>query len=232
MIESLKTNAGKYYDDLFGNRDGKFTVKDLPNHAILIVVLVVDLLMLVAEFRVGQVGYKLTGSYLLAFGFVTVSSLPFYMGQIAYIYNRANKRQLAIAVLMVCMGLFASGYYGFADYVVSANSAIDLNGTLIPLDENTLFAVAVCFAVALVVGGLLYVLVDDEIANNLKIGRLRAKAEAAQKELKLRRDVLASLRETRLQEESLKIQFPDDYEAFSNAMAGKKNPTSGSGKKS
>lgn len=231
MIETLKTNVGKYYDDLFGNRDGKFTVKDLPNHAILIVVLVVDLLMLVAEFRVGQVGYKLTNSYLLAFGFVGVSSLPFYLGQVAYLYNRANKRQLWIAGLMVCMGLFASGYYGFADYVVSANTAVDLNGMLIPLDESTLFAVAVCFAVLLVIGGLLYVLVDDEIANNLKIGRLKAKAEVAQRELALRRDVLASLRETRLQEEALKSQFPEDYQALDNAMRGQKNPTSGSGKK-
>lgn len=222
---------GKWYDDLFGNRDGKFTIQDLPNHAILIVVGVVDVVVAFSEIRVWQVGYELTGSGLLAWGFVAVSALPFYLGQIAYRYNRANNWQLFIAVCLVLMGLFASVYYGFADLIFQANTAIDVNGTLIPINESTLFAVAVGFTVALIVGGLLYVLVDTEIAANLKMNRLQARANRKRTELRIRREVLADLQEVRLQEEALEREYPQDYQAFANAEKGVKNPTNGSGKK-
>ncbi len=221
----------EFYDRVFGNRDGKFTWADLPGHAVLIVGGVVDLVMLFAEVRVYQVGMKLTNSPLLAGGFVVVSSLPFYLGQIAFLYNRANKRQLAISVLLVVMGLLVSAYYGFADYIFQTNTALDLNGFVVPLDANSLYIVAVCCTALLILSGLFYVLVDDGIANKLKNNRLQARAASYAEEVEIKRALLAKFKTLREDEKDLQTQYPDDFERVQDEFAGKKNPTNGSGKK-
>lgn len=225
-------NVKLFYDRIFGNRDGKFTVADLPNHAVLIVGLVVDVVMLFAEYRVYQVGYRLTNNHMLAFGFVAVSSVPFLLGQLAFLYNRANTFQQVIAVLMVVMGLFVSAYYGMADYIFQTNTALDLNGTVIPLNANTLYIVAVSCTAALIVGGLLYVLFDSDIANTIKKNRIQAKADIATQELEIKRDLLAKLKEVREREKELQTQYPQDFDRLQDEFSGKKsNPTNGSGKK-
>ena len=222
----------KFYDKVFGNNDGKFTAKDLPNKAVLIVGLVVDLLYLLAEWRVYSVGLALTGSFLLALGFVAISSVPFYLGQLAFMYNQANKPQQWISVLMVLMGLFVSAYYGFADYILQTNTQIQLaNGVLFNVDVNTLYILAVSGTVALIVGGLLFVFVDDTFANNLTKNRIQAKARLAREEIAIRRDLLLDLTSLRADEEALRRQYPDDYDILIGQFAGKENPTSGNGNK-
>jgi hypothetical protein len=224
-------NIKQWYDRVFGNNDGKFTMADLPNKAVLIVGIVVDVLFLFAEYRVWMVGYALTENAMLAVGFVLVSSLPFYLGQIAYLYNRANNYQQALAVGMVGMGLGVSAYYGFSDFLL-ANSIAVTNTLTVTLDTNSLFAVAVGGTVALILIGLLYILIDDDIANTIKAKRIEGKARTAEHELELKSRLLAKLQQVRLQEDQLKSQFPEDYEALQEqfvAAANKSNPTKGSG---
>ena len=224
-------NIKQWYDRVFGNNDGKFTMADLPNTAVLIVGIVVDVLFLFAEYRVWMVGYALTENAMLAVGFVLVSSLPFYLGQIAYLYNRANNYQQALAVGMVGMGLGVSAYYGFSDFLL-ANSIAVTNTLTVTLDTNSLFAVAVGGTVALILIGLLYILIDDDIANTIKAKRIEGKARTAEHELELKSRLLAKLQQVRLQEDQLKSQFPEDYEALQEqfvAAANKSNPTKGSG---
>lgn len=224
-------NIKQWYDRVFGNNDGKFTMADLPNKAVLIVGVVVDILFLFAEYRVWMVGYALTENAMLAVGFVAVSSLPFYLGQIAYLYNRANSYQQGLAIVMVLMGLGVSAYYGFSDFLL-ANSIAVTNTLTVTLDTNSLFAVAVGGTVALILIGLVYILLDDDIANTIKSKRIEGKAKTAEHELELKSRLLAKLQQVRLQEDQLKSQFPEDYEALQEqfvAAANKSNPTKGSG---
>lgn len=224
-------NIKQWYDRVFGNNDGKFTMADLPNKAVLIVGIVVDILFLFAEYRVWMVGYALTENAMLAVGFVAVSSLPFYLGQIAYLYNRANSYQQGLAVGMVLMGLGVSAYYGFSDFLLASSIAVT-NTLTVTLDTNSLFAVAVGGTVALILIGLVYILIDDDIANTIKSKRIEGKAKTAEHELELKSRLLAKLQQVRLQEDQLKSQFPEDYEALQEqfvAAANKSNPTKGSG---
>jgi hypothetical protein len=224
-------NIKQWYDRVFGNNDGKFTIADLPNKAVLIVGIVVDVLFLFAEYRVWMVGHALTNNNMLALGFVVVSSLPFYLGQVAYLYNRANRGQQTLAVGMVLMGLGVSAYYGFADFLF-ANSIVVTNTLTVTLDTNSLFAVAVGGTVVLILAGLLYILIDDEIANTIKAKRIEGKARTAEHELELKSRLLAKLQQVRLQEDQLKREFPEDYEALQEQFvqaANKSNPTKGSG---
>ena len=222
----------KFYDKVFGNNDGKFDARDLPNHAVLIVGAVVDLVMVFAEYRVYSVGLALTGNVLLALGFVVVSSLPFYLGQIAFLYSQANKGQQWISGLMVAMGLFVSAYYGFADYILQTNTAIVVaNGVTFAMDVDSLYILAVSGTVALIVGGLLFVFIDDSFANNLKKNRIQARARLAKEEIEIRRGLLLDLTSLRADEEALRRQYPDDYEHLVDQFVGKENPTGGNGSK-
>jgi len=232
MVEEITMEIKKFYDRVFGNNDGKLTAADLPNHAVLIVAGVVDLVMLFAEYRVYSVGLALTHSVMLALGFVAVSSLPFYLGQLAFLYNRANWMQQTIAVLMVSMGLLVSAYYGFSDYILQSKLAVQVvDGVSLELDVNSLYFLAVSCTVLLILGGLLYVFFDDGVANNLKKNRILGRASIARDEITIKRSLLADLTALRADEEALKSQYPEDYERLQMQFEDTKNPTSGDGKR-
>lgn len=227
-------NLRQLYDKVFGNNDGKFTMADLPNKSILIVAIVVDLLMALAEYRVFMVGYALTGNIMLALGFMAVSSLPFYLGQLAWLYNRANKWQQAIAIAMVVMGLGVSAYYGFADFLLTNTFAVT-NDVSVSMNINTLFGVAVGGTVILIVSGLLYIVSDDDHANKVKANRIEGKVKTARHEVQMKRELLADMKALAQDEEQLKAMFGDHYDELTRQFLGaasranKENPTQGSG---
>ena len=226
-------NIKQLYDKVFGNNDGKFTVADLPNKSIMIVGGVVDLLVLFGEYRVYMVGYELTHNAMLALGFVAVSSLPFYLGQLAWLYNRANKWQQAISISMVVMGLGVSAYYGFADYLV-ANSIQLTNKLTLSMDVNTLFGVAIGGAVLLIVSGLFYIVIDDDMANKVKANRIAGRVALAKHEAEMKRELLKELTLLAQDEEQLKSVYGEHYDEltkqfFKKATANKENPTQGGG---
>ncbi len=227
-------NIQKWYDKVFGNNDGKFTPSDLPKQSVLIVGLVVDLVILLAEYRVWSVGLFLTNNPLLALGFVAVSSIPFYLGQLAYLYNKANDWQQGISVFLVCMGLFAGAYFGVADYVLSTNAVLTVANNEIPININSLYYVAIVSTVLLVVSGLLYVLLDDEQTNKRRANRIEGRARIAEQDLEIKNRLLAKLKEVREREEELQTRFGEDYtalqkqfEAIANRKSDKSNPTNG-----
>src|SRR5512141_2596963 len=106
MSNNSNFNLGQYVRDVFDlNKDGKVTFNEfvatmIPNYAVAIAFIVVDLLMLVAEYRVWDVGITITGDPYKAMGFLLVSAVPFYLAQILWLYPRANGWQQAIAVAM------------------------------------------------------------------------------------------------------------------------------------
>lgn len=220
----------QFYDKVFGNNDGKFTLADLPNKAVLIVGGTADFVMLFAEWRVYKVGLSLTQIPMLALGFVAVSSLPFYLGQLAFLYNRANKKQQYIAVSMVTMGLLVSAYYGFADYIIATNSVLTISDTVsLPLTASTLYAVAVVCTALLIISSLVYVLIDDVIANKIKSDRIKGAFEKTREEITIKRKLLADAALLRQDEAALKAQYPDDYDELEKQFANAANvrPTKG-----
>ena len=121
MSNNSNFDLGQYVRDVFDlNKDGQVTLKEffatlIPNHAVGIAFLVVDLLMAVAEYRVWDVGMTITGDPYKALGFLLVSALPFYLSQILWLYPRANGWQQAIAVAMAVGALVTSAQFGLAD---------------------------------------------------------------------------------------------------------------------
>ena len=208
---SILDDVEKFYDRVFGNNDGVFNFKDITKSAPAIVTIVVDIAMLVAEYRVYSVGLHLTGNPLLALGFVMVSSVPFYLGELAFLYNLANIWQKIISVLMVLMGLGISGFFGFAELLTgtTVNAGV---ANINPVDPTTLYYIAIGGTIALILSGLAYGLTDDEIAQNLKAARIRARANASKHEMKIKAELLEELKNLRLQEGALKGQYSEDYD--------------------
>jgi hypothetical protein len=183
------------------NKDGKVTFKDFvdlfPNSAIAIAIIFVDLAVLVAEYRVWDVGYQMTRDPYKAFGFVLVSAIPFYLGQIFWLYPVANFIQKSIAVLMVGSALYTSWIFGTADLSRS-------------YDVESVIGMVVNMTAFYIVGVLGYVLIDDGI----KAHRMKKEAEGAAKRereyQRLTREILRDLAETqRLQNETAK-EFGDE----------------------
>lgn len=201
----MEKSLGQWLDKVFGNNDGKFNAKDLPNGAPGIVLIVVDVLMFFAEYRVYSAGYKLTNDPLLSLGFVAVSSVPFYLGQLAWLYNKANWIQQLIAVFMIGGGLLTSGFFGFTDYIISTVNASA--NVYLSYDAAALYEVATYATIALIIGGLLYGFFDDEIANRIKENRLEGRARIAEREMGIKERLLTRYAGIKQQEDNLRVQY-------------------------
>lgn len=183
------------------NKDGVISVKDFvalfPNFAIMIAVLFVDAAVAVAEYRVWDVGYEITDDPYKAVGFVLVSAVPFYLGQIFWLYPRATFWQKSIAVLMVAASLYTSWTFGTADLTLS-------------YDIEELIGMVVNLTAIYIVAGLVYVLIDPGIkAHRLKV-QARAAAEQEKEFQQITRDVLGELRITMQTQKQTEQEFGAD----------------------
>jgi hypothetical protein len=202
MNNNSNFNLGRYVREVFDlNKDGKVTFKEffatlLPNYAVAIAFIVVDLLMLVAEYRVWDVGMAITGDRLKALGFVLVSAVPFYLAQILWLYPRANGWQQAIAVAMGIAALVTSAQFGLADL-----SQI--------YDVDRIVTRVIWLSGAYIVALLIYIVIDKNI--RLMRAKVKAREQANfQGELnKSMRSILADLREGLKEEAELRREFGD-----------------------
>lgn len=159
-------SLSEYFRKVFDlDNDGKVTVREffsamLPNHAVGISLIVVDILALVAEYRVWDVGMKITNDPYKAFGFVLVSAVPFYLAQILWLYPRATTAQQGIAVAMLGFSLFTSAQFGLADLSQS-------------YDVARLVRIVIWLTIAYIVALLVYVLIDK----SFKLYRATVKAK-------------------------------------------------------
>jgi hypothetical protein len=149
-------NLGQYVRDVFDlNNHGKVTLKEffatlIPNYAVAIAFIVVDLLMAVAEYRVWDVGMAITNDPYKALGFVLVSALPFYLAQVLWLYPRANGWQQAIAVAMAVAALVTSAQFGLADLSRS-------------YDVDRIVTRVIWLSGGYIVGLLVYIVIDKNI---------------------------------------------------------------------
>jgi hypothetical protein len=218
MMSNKVETLGMYIRKIFDtNKDGVITFKDFlglfPNNAIAIAVIFVDLVVLVAEYRVFDVGMKITNNdWLKAIGFVLVSAVPFYIGQIFWLYPRAGGMQKTIAVGMVIGGLYTSAVFGLAD--------LSLN-----YDVAVLVGLVVRLTVAYIVAVLWYILVDEGISAHRAKAQARAAAELERELQILTRDMLNEWKQTQeLEKETIDLFGGDEQAVIAqlNALRGKK----------
>ena len=199
MADKKKVNGlAKWIDENFGNRDGKLTLRDIFKDAPTIALIIIDIVMLVAEYRVFMVGLALTNDTILAVGFILISSLPFYLGQIAFVYNDANIKQQWIASGLILMGLAVSGYYGLAEYLLQAGLIIN---------EQTVYEVAIMATIALIVMGLIYALVDDKISATRRLNRLDRMSKDKLREMNMREELLEKAAKLQAREDALRERY-------------------------
>src|SRR5271157_4278837 len=157
-----KTN--EFLKDVFDlNDDGHITFKEvmigLAHHAPAILLFFVDLIVIVAEYRVYDAGIQMTHNAIKAFGFVLVSALPFYLGQLSWMYPRANFWQKTIAVLFVIGGLIGSAIFGRADLLLG----LTITGSDQAVNPVFVSDLVIVLTASYIVLGLFYLLLDPEI---------------------------------------------------------------------
>jgi len=203
--------------DTDGN--GTVNLKDLfalfPNSAVAIAVIFVDLFALVAEYRVWDVGIKISGDPVKAIGFVLVSAVPFYLGQVFWLYPQANTYQKWIGGAFVTGGLFASAVFGLADLSLAYD---------VSMIVQTVVYATVCYIVA----AMMYVVFDNTIKAKRLQARMRGRANEERAYQISLRSVLTDLRETQRLEKELADEFGEDVvQERMGVFRGKKNPTNG-----
>ena len=137
---------GKYIRDLFDtDKNGEVSPKEMfiaaASLAPVAIALFVEILVGVAEVRVWDLGMQLTqNNDWKALGFVLISAVPFYLGQVAWLYPRANGWQKTIGLAVIAGGLITSAIFGRVDLLMGINAIqmteveiINLSTTLIPI---------------------------------------------------------------------------------------------------
>lgn len=195
VFETLRKEISEALDV---NNDGLLNVKDLygffSKFGPVLAVLVIDLLALVAEVRVWDVGMQMTGSWLKALGFVAISAVPFYLGQLLWLYPRATIWQQLIAGLMVGTAIYTGVVFGLADL----SRQIDMQAT--------------AQLVAWLTGGymlalILYVLVDESIRANRMLTVTKAKVQEQLRQLDILNEALARMEEYVKKKQALEATF-------------------------
>jgi len=212
VIETLNDYMTAIFDR---DKDGIITMKEFlsvfPNYAVAIAVLFVDVLVLVAEYRVWDFGYAVTGNEYKAIGFVLVSAVPFYLGQVFWLYPRAELLQKGIAIIFIALSLYTSYLFGAADLTKQYNEA-DIFNFMLQLTAGY------------IIGTLVYIVADPTIkANRAKrIAQDKAKLE---KELQvIARQVLNDLKETMTTQREIARDFGEsEAENAMNMVRGKKS---------
>jgi len=197
IVQSLGEYVNKVLDT---NGDGRITFGDFvglfPNYAVAIAIIFIDVVVLAAEYRVWDVGYQMTSDPFKAVGFVLVSAVPFYLGQIFWLYPTANTVQKAISVVMVAASLYTSWVFGTADLSRS-------------YDVSAIVTMVTNLTAGYIVTTLAYVLFDDGIKANRMKKQAQGAAARERDYQKITREVLRELAETqRLQRETEK-EFGD-----------------------
>lgn len=216
MSNKPETLGGYIRKILDVNKDGVITFKDFlslfPNNAIAIVVLFVDAVVLVAEYRVLDVGLQITNNdWLKAAGFVLVSAIPFYLGQLLWLYPHATWIQKGLALIFAVGGLYTSAQFGLAD----------LSQTY---DVEMIVSLVIQLTVAYIVMGLIYILIDPNIKAWRAMVVARAALDMERKYQNMTREMLREWQETkRIEKETVDLfGDADAVTAQLEALRGKK----------
>lgn len=190
------------------NKDGKVSFKEFldlfPNHGIAIAVIVLDLLVLLGEYRVFDVAMYITdGNIWKALGFVAVSGVPFYVGQVLWLYPHANGLQKWIAAVVVGTSLYTSWVFGRADLSLSYDAA-------------ALWQLVPDMSAGYVVALIVYILRDNRIMAWRVKKEQQASVEAEKEYNRMLSDLLTQLDERMTEQNALNEKW--GAEAVANQL--------------
>lgn len=217
MTNKPETLGGYIKKILDVNKDGQITFKDFlglfPNQAVAIAVLFVDLVVLVAEYRVWDVGMKISGDPFKAIGFVLISAVPFYLGQLFWLYPHAGLIQKIIALGFVVGGLYTSAQFGLADLSKQYDVAL-------------IVALVIRLTVVYIAAALSYILVDTNIKAWRSIVTAQAAVDQEMRFQTMTRQMLAEWQKTKTLERETIDLFGDEDAVITqlNALRGKGSP--------
>lgn len=212
VMESL----GEYMNEIFDqDGDGIVTVKELftvfPNSAVMVAIIFVDLLVAIAEYRVWDFGKHVTGDPWKALGFVAISAVPFYLGQIFWLYPLGTFIQKAIAVVFIGLAIYTSWMFGTADLTLE----YDIKIIAKELQNLT---------VGYIVGTLFYVMIDPTVKASRMKTQAQQKAKWQTDLNKIARTVLSSLRGTLEEQRDIEQEFGAAQVSQAMNLLGRKKP--------
>lgn len=212
VIETLNDYMVSVFDK---NKDGVVTFKEFmtifPNYAVGMAVIFVDLLVLVAEYRVWDFGYTVTNDPYKAIGFVLVSAVPFYLGQIFWLYPRAIFVQKVIAIGFIATSLYTSYQFGAADLTQK-------------FDLPSIFNFMLQLFMAYVVATLVYIVIDPTIKKNRAVVNAKDNAKFEGELQEAARTILNALKETMATQQSIEKDFGNAATANALKVVRGKNP--------
>lgn len=214
---SWQNSFGSYVKSVVDkNKDGRISFKEIldlfPNHGVALAVIFLDLLVLLAEYRVFDVAMKITnGDIFKALGFVAVSALPFYVGQILWLYPHANFIQKAIAAGSVAASLYTSWVFGRADLSLS-------------YDVESLWRLVPDVSAAYVVALIIYILRDNRIMAWRRKKEQEASVAAEKEYNRMVSDLLVQLDERMTEQNNLSEKWGESAVRNQlNALRGEKS---------
>ena len=153
---------------------------------------------------------QVTGDPWKAVGFVLISSVPFYLGQILWLYPLGNIFQKGISLAFIGAALYTSWTFGTADLTLQ-------------YDVKLIAKYLQDLTVAYIVFTLLYIVIDPTI----KASRMKTQAQrkaAWQSELnKIANSILTSLRGTLQEKRKIENEFgSSEVSQALAALSGKK----------
>lgn len=195
---------GNYLKDIFdADKNGDISPKEMfiaaAGLAPLAIAIFVEALVAVAEVRVWDLGMEITGDPWKAIGFVLISAFPFYLGQLAWLYPRANNWQKAVGLGTIAGGLFTSAIFGRADLLIG----IDAFG----MSETDIVQLSTSLIPVYIVAGLFYLWQDAGITQIRTRIIAKAKAQNEADKLANMRIVLREYQKTHTLRREIENEF-------------------------
>lgn len=176
----------------------------LSENAPAIVLVFVDLLVAIAEVRVFDVAMRLTGSPWKAIGFVALSAVPFYLGQILWGYKLANSAQRVISILYMAGGVIYAAVMGRYDLLLG----------YVFFDEAAIVASAAWLTPIYVSLGLFFAFADEVVRTNARTAIIVRRAEFQRAKNAALARALRAARAAQQERSALRQEHGDNVDAF------------------
>jgi hypothetical protein len=188
-------------------------IKEISDHAPTIALIFVDLLAVVAEIRVYDAGMQITKSPWKAIGFVALSALPFYLGQLFWAYKLASIPQRIISALFVLGGLIIGALFGRFDL-------------LLGIDAGLVNSVAMANMVPWMTGVYMlmtlgFILADERLQMEARLAIIKYRADYSKRKNSHLRDALKVMGEAQEERNNIRRAYGDaKVDKVSQQMGG------------
>lgn len=212
--------ADKKISDLLNKNKGNWFEDNVVANAPLIMAIFANFVVIVADVRVYEVVYRLTGSWWKALSSSLACAIPFIIWEIAWQYNHTTEGWRKWSLAMAGLAFVTSIFLGVADFLNFQGeywTNILLGGVVITTGIHTVF-------------GFLYYYNDPDVARRRRkaqaLGEMQdneLNAKVAETLLQQGKGILNTIRELE------RNYTPEEVEDMLQILKGKKSPNSRGG---